>query len=321
MTRNEIVVGLDDSPSAKVALRWAAEQAIRRQAVLRAVHVFDWPYGPRDTTVDAPRSNASVTFDAAQAAYLAGITRVFDEISPRPDWLIQFAKDEPGPVLVRQSHDSQLLVVGTREHVGLGRLLTGSISHYCLSHARCPVVAVPAELPDQGAADKPAKQNEIVVGLDLSASARAALSWAAEHARATGQSLRAVHAVDVSPDFNMQLGLGGMAVPMNASAIDTTYRKAIAAVFDSIDPEPGWRLEFFSGQAGSVLLAESVGAALLVVGTKEHVGVGRLVFGSVSHYCLAHAQCSAVVAVSAVPDDDLDKDHDHAAAASNVATD
>jgi nucleotide-binding universal stress UspA family protein len=321
MTRNEIVVGLDDSRSAKVALRWAAEQAIRRQAVLRAVHVFDWPYGPRDTTVDAPRSKASVTFDAAQAAYLAGITRVFDEISPRPDWLIQFAKGEPGPVLVRQSHDSQLLVVGTREHVGLGRLLTGSISHYCLSHARCPVVAVPAELPDQGGADKAAKQNEIVVGLDLSSSARAALNWAAEHARATGQNLRAVHAFDVSPDFNMQLGMGVMAVPMNASAIDTTYRKAIAAVFDSIHPEPDWRLEFFSGQAGSVLVAESVGAALLVVGTKEHVGVGRLVFGSVSHYCLAHAQCSAVVAVSAGPDHDVDKDHDPAAAASNVAPD
>ena len=32
---------------------------------------------------------------------------------------------------------------------------------------------------------------EIVVGLDLSPSARAALDWAAEHARATGQTLRA----------------------------------------------------------------------------------------------------------------------------------
>jgi nucleotide-binding universal stress UspA family protein len=130
-----------------------------------------------------------------------------------------------------------------------------------------------------------------------------------------------VHAVDISPDVSMQLGMGWIAVPMNASAIDTAYRKAIAAEFDSIHPEPGWRLEFFSGQAGPVLLAESVGAALLVVGTKEHVGVSRLVFGSVSHYCLAHAQCSAVVAVSAGHDPGVDKDHDHAAAASNIAPD
>ncbi len=224
MTRNEIVVGLDDSPSAKAALRWAAEQAIRRQDVLRAVHVFDWPYGPRDITVDAARKNTNMTFDAAQAAYMAGITEVFDDISPRPDWLIQFATGEPGPVLVRQSRDSQLLVVGAREHVGR-RLLTGSISHYCLSRADCPVVCVPAEVADQGAAHK-AVDNEIVVGLDVSPSARAALVWAAEHARASGQSLRAVHAVDISPDFNFQLGMGGMAVPMNASAMNTARREA-----------------------------------------------------------------------------------------------
>jgi nucleotide-binding universal stress UspA family protein len=35
------------------------------------------------------------------------------------------------------------LVVGTREHVGLERLVTGSVSHYRLSHAECPVAAVP----------------------------------------------------------------------------------------------------------------------------------------------------------------------------------
>jgi universal stress protein family protein len=56
MTRNEIVVGLDDSPSAKAALRWAAEQAIRKRAALRAIHVLDWPYGP-DDGLDAPRKN------------------------------------------------------------------------------------------------------------------------------------------------------------------------------------------------------------------------------------------------------------------------
>ena len=84
-----------------------------------------------------------LNFDQAQAADLARFTMVFEDISPRPDWLIQFATGEPGPVLVRQSRDSQLLVVGTREHVGLGRVLVGSVSHYCLSHADCPVVAVP----------------------------------------------------------------------------------------------------------------------------------------------------------------------------------
>src|SRR5687767_3076255 len=100
--------------------------------------------------------------------------------------------------------------------------------------------------------------NEIVVGVDLSPSARAALSWAAEYARAIGQSLRAVHAVDVSPGFNMAVGMGAVAVPMHAAAMDTAYRDAMTAVFDSVQPEPGWRLEFYYGAPGPVLVAESV---------------------------------------------------------------
>lgn len=144
MTRNEIVVGLDDSPSGKAALCWAAEQAIRTHTILRAIHVLDWPYGPNVTASAGQRDAMNLTFEKAQAAYLTSITKVFDDIAPRPDWLIQFATGEPGPVLVRQSRDAQLLVVGTREHAGLGRLLVGSISHYCLSRAVCPVVAVPA---------------------------------------------------------------------------------------------------------------------------------------------------------------------------------
>jgi nucleotide-binding universal stress UspA family protein len=310
MTQNEIVVGLDDSPSGKAALNWAADQAIRRQAVLRAIHVLDWPYGPRDATFDAPRRNAGRHFDEAQAAYLADITEVFDEIAPHPDWLVQFAKGEPGPVLVRETRDSQALVIGTREHVGLGRLLSGSISHYCISHASCPVVSVPTlsdaqppELLDQYAGEllDHSGSNDIVVGVDLSRSARAALMWAAEQARATGLSLHAVHAV----------GTRALAVPVDPSAMNPSHRESIAAVFASIQPEPGWRLGFFSGGAGPVLVAVSKGAAMLVVGTKEHVGIGRLVSGSVSHYCLGHAP-AAVVTVPATPDQNGDQDQDHA---------
>jgi nucleotide-binding universal stress UspA family protein len=159
--------------------------------------------------------------------------------------------------------------------------------------------------------------SEIVVGLDLSPSASAALKWAAEQARATGQPLRAVHAVDVSPAYNMALGMGEVSVPMEPSAMDARYREAVTAVFESVQPGLGWRLQFFSGEAGPVLVAESVRAALLVVGTKEHVGIGRLVSGSVSHYCLSHAQCP-VVAVPVVPEPDTGKDHDHDHAAADT---
>jgi nucleotide-binding universal stress UspA family protein len=88
---------------------------------------------------DIPR----LTQEEIESAYRTRITKVFEHIDPRPDWSMEFIRGDAGPVLVRESQEAQLLVVGTREHVGLGRLLAGSVSHYCLSHASRPVVAVP----------------------------------------------------------------------------------------------------------------------------------------------------------------------------------
>jgi nucleotide-binding universal stress UspA family protein len=156
--------------------------------------------------------------------------------------------------------------------------------------------------------------NEIVVGVDLSPSAREAMTWAAEQARSTGKTLRAIHAVNLSPTFNMALGMGSVSVPMADAETNNAYCKAVAAVYDSVQPESGWQLKFLIGEAGSVLVAESVGAALLVVGTKEHVGMGRLISGSVSHYCISHAECP-IVAVPARRDREADQDHDQIAAA------
>ena len=151
MTSRTIVVGLDESPSSRAALKWAAKHAKLTGSVLRAVHVLDWPYGLDDADVATPGvAGRLLTHDQIEARYRGRITRVFDEVDPRPDWLMQFARGEVGPVLAHQAEHAELLVVGTREHVGLGRLLVGSVSHYCLSHAACPVVAVPAPSPWAG---------------------------------------------------------------------------------------------------------------------------------------------------------------------------
>ena len=65
------------------------------------------------------RAAGLLTHEEIEDLYRGRLTRIFDEISPRPDWLIQFAHGEVGPVLVRQAEHAAMLVVGTREHVGL----------------------------------------------------------------------------------------------------------------------------------------------------------------------------------------------------------
>jgi nucleotide-binding universal stress UspA family protein len=142
MERPEIVVGFDESPAAEAALAWAAAEAVRRGATVRAVHALSWPYGAEVP----PGANPPATHEELDAAYRAGITRRFDKIRPRPDWILQFAKGDAGPVLVRQARHALVLVIGSPEHQGLGRLVVGSVAHYCVSHATRPVICVPASL-------------------------------------------------------------------------------------------------------------------------------------------------------------------------------
>ena len=59
--RNEIVVGLDDSPSGKAALQWAAQQAKITGAALRAVHGLGGPYGLGSAGIPPPIHPMEVT--------------------------------------------------------------------------------------------------------------------------------------------------------------------------------------------------------------------------------------------------------------------
>ena len=142
--KSQIVVGLDDSPSSKAGLQWAAEQARSVGAVLRAVHALGRPYGFAAPDIPLTVEPTELTPEEPPDARRNAITRMFEAVSPHRDWVLEFVSGYAGEVLVRRSKDARLLVVGTREHVGLGRLLAGSVSHYCLNHAACPVVAVPA---------------------------------------------------------------------------------------------------------------------------------------------------------------------------------
>ena len=58
MTSHSILVGLDESPSSRAALEWAARHAELTHSGLRAVHVLDWPFGLDEADVASPGSSA-----------------------------------------------------------------------------------------------------------------------------------------------------------------------------------------------------------------------------------------------------------------------
>jgi nucleotide-binding universal stress UspA family protein len=141
---DEIVVGLDDGPASAAALRWAAEQSRVTGARLRVVHA--WQLKPVEAGAIGAR--AVELAEALSADARARTTRrVIDTLGKDAKdlrWHLDIVEGGPGPVLVRHAHGARLLVLGTQEHTGFQRMVAGSVSHYCLSHADAPIVAVPA---------------------------------------------------------------------------------------------------------------------------------------------------------------------------------
>jgi len=144
---DEIVVGLDDSPSAGAALRWATEQSKLTGKPLRVVHAWQL------SAIEVAAASAEF-WEAAGADARARASRwVLDSLggsAAEVRWVLDIVEGPPGPALVARSRGALLLVLGTREHTGLRRAVLGSVSHYCLTHADPPVVAVPA--PHEAAA-------------------------------------------------------------------------------------------------------------------------------------------------------------------------
>jgi nucleotide-binding universal stress UspA family protein len=144
-SRREIVVGLDDGPAAAAALRWAAEQAKVTSRPLRVVHAWQLSSFEQAT-------GSTQYVETALANARARATRwVLDALGANASevhWSLDIVEAGPGPALVERSRDAHLLALGTREHTGLRRTILGSVSHYCLSHAVAPVVAVPPPMEE-----------------------------------------------------------------------------------------------------------------------------------------------------------------------------
>jgi nucleotide-binding universal stress UspA family protein len=138
----------------------------------------------------------------------------------------------------------------------------------------------------------------IVVGVDDSKAARAALRFALEEARMRSASLRAVHAWQFR--YPGAAGVeGAYAIPgFDLDSLRNAAGAGLEAIVAEISPEGGdvevERL-VVEGAAGSVLLDEARDAELLVVGSRGRGGFAGLLLGSVSQQCAHHASCPVVI--------------------------
>ena len=138
----------------------------------------------------------------------------------------------------------------------------------------------------------------IVVGVDHSDGAKAALRFALEEARQRKATLRVVHAWQFG--YIGARGLEGP-LPVVGGELEELREGAAAALNETlhevVTDTDGVAIERRVGQGtpAAVLIQESKGADLLVVGSRGHGGFAQLLLGSVSQQCAQHAFCPVVI--------------------------
>lgn len=277
----QLVVGVDGSPGADRALRWAAAEARLWDAHLRLVHCY--PIEP-DVGAwlpdDEQSANGLLDHVAAKAEkFLAGLAW-----DTQPAWA---PSGSWGYKLVDLSREADLLVVGSRGLGGFMRLLLGSVSHHVSTHAATSVVVVRGSTaPVNGTGD-------VVVGVDGSEPSLRALHWGAREAMRRNVGVRAVHAYAV-PSTQLS-ALRGVSEETAAHGRDRARASAIEALAEAVDraqlpDDLAVRQEVVAGSPAGVLVGVTRPDDLLVCGPRGLGPLEQRVLGSVSDQCLRHAQ-------------------------------
>jgi nucleotide-binding universal stress UspA family protein len=141
-----IVVGVDRSASAKAALRFALEEARLREAKVRVVHAWHFrPPNARNVAAEGVPLVLGANLDAYSRGAAAELDAIVAEAAPGASGFgieKRVEQGDPATVLIDQSRDADLLVVGSRGHGGFASLVLGSVSQVCAQLAACPVVIV-----------------------------------------------------------------------------------------------------------------------------------------------------------------------------------
>jgi nucleotide-binding universal stress UspA family protein len=276
-----VIVGVDGSDPSRIALRWAAGEAVRRGRPLRIAHALE-PW------TEAPFYPVAMMTEILQQAGGAILEQAIGEVRGwEPGLPVTTALlAEPASVaLRRQAEEAYEVVVGHRGRGGFASLLLGSVSLNTAGYANAPVVVVRD-------GDRP-EHREIVVGIDLSKHAAAALRYAFDAAVVREARLRVIYAW-CPPEGSYAV----LEVRELAQVVRQKAQKIVAPWRDRY-PEVAVAENHPRDHPVEALVAASADADLVVVAARGHTGL-RL--GSVSHGLIHHARCPVAVVPSGGPE-------------------
>lgn len=303
MTQQEdvVLVGVDGSPASLRAVDWAAGHALAHGFGIHLVCAYSVPsftaaaldggYAAIDDTAIA---------EGAQAVLDEAVARVGDRVRTTS----AVATGDAAAVLVELSRGAATVVVGTRGRGGFAERLLGTVSSALPAHAHCPTVVVPLRAVPEGAEVPPVRPvRRIVVGVDGSPAAEAALGRAIHEAEVWDAELTAVAGVPVGSGSGI---LAWLPAAVDHEAVLRDVAEGLDVVVDrALADHPGLqvRRHVLDGTGAALLTEFSTAVDLVVVGSRGRGGFAGLLLGSTSQAVLHHAVSPVMVVTTKAEDE------------------
>jgi nucleotide-binding universal stress UspA family protein len=277
---NHIVAGVDGSDQALAAAHYAAELAHRRGAPLHLVYVFESLfYGMGPMFVAGGYGLAEEQLRAAATQTAGDITEQIRSAHPDVEVDSHIREGGAAAVLIAETQEAAVTVIGSRGLGGFAELLLGSVSAQVSSHAQGPVVVF---------RPPPVEHGPVLVGYDGSDPAIAALDFAVREALSLDVPMIVANVYWPEP-----WGFGETPVPdPNVTAAHEAEALVEAAIAPHQQKHPKLRVEtrtIHSLNPEHSLIEESKHAGLTVIGSRGRGGFTGLLLGSVSQALVHHA--------------------------------
>lgn len=279
-----VIVGVDGSCGAQIALEWAQHHVGRLGPIVAATcwHRPWWGSASHEFGHGLPDAD-EVLEHRAIAHATAAVDRL--DIGEDDPPVVIAAEGMASERLLELASDAHLLVVGSRGRSPVVGSLLGSTSAHCAHHSTVPVAIVPDGI------DPLAPVGHIAVGVDGSANSMEALRWTLRMAPAGA-------VIDVFFSW-MTLPIASSLTAPELDRVRASCEDFLGAIVDRlIGEEQAWhrtiRRHLSVGDPAAVLLASE--ASMIVVGARSAGGLISTLLRSPAN-SLVHATRAVTVFV------------------------
>lgn len=278
----KLVAGYDGSPNSYNAVMWAAREAVLLGVGLTIVTSY------QDVIAATAAGYAYAGVEIGDAAAhaesdLEELVRTLRAAHPALRVTPSISAGPAAGVLAEAGGDDGIVVVGGSHRHGVMKQLLGDTARAAVRRSACPVVVINGTAADS----RPVR---IVVGVDESDHARAALLWAADEADLQGVPLTVLHAWTYPYGDTIDHAQARDLMRVDAArTLDAAVESARERCGQSVSGE------LVEGSASRGVLAALHDGDLLVLGSRGRSAVGAAMFGSTVNRVLDEASVPVAV--------------------------